>query len=95
MPGWSGITLAPAGTIAWRRLFSGIARPREAKMSRMCSATSLWNSSSTPMISAMASRVMSSWVGPSPPQQITASERSNAWRMVATMRAWLSPTLVW
>ena len=43
----------------------------------------------------MASRVMSSWVGPSPPQQITASLRASAWRMAATMRAWLSPTLTW
>ena len=43
----------------------------------------------------MASRVMSSVVGPSPPQHMTASLRARAWRMALTMRAWLSPTLVW
>ena len=47
------------------------------------------------MTSAIASRVMSSWVGPSPPQTITASLRESARRRLATMRSWLSPTLVW
>src|SRR5207248_6743741 len=41
------------------------------------------------------SRVMSSWVGPSPPQTMTASLRASAWRRASTMRAWLSPTFTW
>src|SRR3954464_33048 len=47
------------------------------------------------MTAAIASRVMSSWVGPSPPQTITASARSSAWRNAPTTRSWLSPTLTW
>ena len=47
------------------------------------------------MISASASRVMSSWVGPRPPQTTTASLRSRARPMAATIRSRLSPTLVW
>ena len=47
------------------------------------------------MTSAMASRVMSSWVGPSPPQTITPSLRARAVRRASTMRAWLSPTAWW
>jgi hypothetical protein len=43
----------------------------------------------------MASLVMSSCVGPSPPQQMTASLRDRAWPMAATILAWLSPTLTW
>ena len=34
------MTVAPSGTIAWRRLFSAIRRPRGANISRMTSATS-------------------------------------------------------
>ena len=43
----------------------------------------------------MASRVMSSWVGPSPPHTSTASDRSSASRSAATMRGRLSPTFCW
>ncbi len=43
----------------------------------------------------MASRLMSSDVGPSPPHTMTASARSMAMRSTDAMRAMLSPTLVW
>ena len=53
----------------------------------------LWSrTSSTPMTSAMASRVMSSWVGPRPPQTMIPSLRASAVRKASTMRSWLSPT---
>ncbi len=45
--------------------------------------------------SAMASRVMSSWVGPSPPQTMTPSLRARAVRKASTIRSWLSPTAWW
>ena len=47
------------------------------------------------MMSAMTSRVMSSCVGPSPPQTMTASLRSSACVMTDLMRSQLSPTFVW
>ena len=47
------------------------------------------------MSSAMTSRVMSSWVGPRPPQTMTASERSTASASAVRMRAGLSPTFAW
>ena len=95
MPGISGIGTAPSGMSAWRRLFAAISRPREANSARIRSAIAGLRIRGTPMTSAIASRVMSSWVGPSPPHKITASLRSSARRMQATMRARLSPTLVW
>ena len=70
--GW-GSPRPPFGTSAWRRLLAGIARPRDMNISRMASARSSRRSSAVPITSAIASRVMSSWVGPSPPQTITAS----------------------
>ena len=42
--------------------------------------------------SAMASRVMSSWVGPRPPHTTTPSLRARAVRRARTIRSWLSPT---
>ncbi len=47
------------------------------------------------MSSAMTSLVMSSWVGPRPPQTMTASERSTASASAVRMRAGLSPTFAW
>ena len=38
---------------------------------------------------------MSSWVGPSPPQTMTPSDRASAVRSASTMRRWLSPTCWW
>src|SRR4051794_20845681 len=88
-----GITSPPSGTSAWRKLFSGNGRPRPPKMARMCSTRSSWRSSPTPITSAIASRVTSSGVGPSPPHTITASARSSSSRTHRTMRSRLSPTL--
>src|SRR5271168_1679743 len=47
------------------------------------------------MTSAMASRVMSSWVGPRPPHMMTPSLRARAVRKARLMRSWLSPTAWW
>ena len=91
--GW-GSARPPSGTSAWRRLLAGIDRPRDRNISRMASARCRRGAPGrSPITSAMASRVMSSWVGPSPPQTITASaslQQSSA--AVSTIRAWLSPT---
>ena len=84
--------LAPFGTIACCKLFSAMVRPREAKSSRITSAMLSWNSSSTPITCAIASRVRSSCVGPSPPHIMTASASSKRARKAATMRSMLSPT---
>jgi hypothetical protein len=85
--------LAPTGISAWRRLLADMTRPRASKMLRILSAIAWSRRISTPITWAITSRVMSSCVGPSPPQQITASLRSNAWRIEASMRPKLSPTL--
>ena len=61
----------------------------------MRSTISASRTSSTFMTSAMASRVMSSWVGPSPPHTMTPSLRASAVRSARTMRSWLSPTAWW
>ena len=79
----------------WQVLLSDIVRPREPNIARMASTIPSSRTSWTPITSAMASRVMSSWVGPSPPQTITASERAAAVRRARTMRRWLSPTAWW
>ena len=90
-----GIASPPFGTSAWRRLLAGIARPRDMNISRMASARSSRRSSAVPITSAIPSRVMSSWVGPSPPQTMTASASVRSERSVSTTRAWLSPTWTW
>src|SRR5664280_981371 len=89
------MTTAPTGTSACRRFESGISRPREENRARIFSTTPSSRSNGTFITSAMASRVMSSWVGPSPPHTITPSLRANAVRRASTMRSWLSPTAWW
>ncbi len=95
VPGIWAMIAPPAGTSAWRRLFSGNDRPRDSNIARILSSSSGSRTSSTPMTSAMTSRVMSSWVGPRPPHTMTASDRSSAMRSAEAMRSALSPTLVW
>jgi hypothetical protein len=85
---------APIGISACRRLFADMVRPRISKRRRILSAIG-WSRRIGAHDLAMTSRVMSSCVGPRPPQQITASLRSSAWRMQASMRPKLSPTLTW
>ena len=89
------MTVAPSGTSAWRVLLSAISRPRDANMAAMRSTIASSRTSVTFITSAMASRVMSSCVGPSPPHTMTASLRASAVRRASTMRSRLSPTLVW
>ena len=86
---------APTGTSAWRRLFSGMARPRALNMRSIRPTIASSRSIDVFITSAMASRVMSSWVGPNPPQTMTPSLRESAVRSASTMRAWLSPTAWW
>ena len=95
VPGCCGIGDAPTGTMAWRKLFSGIGRLRLANMERIRSAMRSSSTNSTPITDASTSRVMSSCVGPRPPHTMTASLRSSASRNASSMRSQLSPTLVW
>ena len=87
-----GMRVAPSGTSACRRLVSGISRPRLENIVRIASTTVSSRWSGTFITSAIASRVMSSWVGPSPPHTMTASLRASAVRKANTIRSWLSPT---
>src|SRR5579872_435637 len=86
---------APRGTSAWRALLSGMARPREENSSAILATIAGSRSSGTFMTSAMASRVRSSWVGPSPPHTITPSLRASAVRSARTTLDVLSPTAWW
>ena len=70
-------------------------RPRASKKPAMTSTIAWSRTSGTFMTSAMASRVMSSWVGPSPPHMMTPSLRASAVRRASVMRSWLSPTAWW
>src|SRR5438105_5365848 len=90
-----GMKAAPSGMSAWRALLSAISRPRAPKKARMFSTMASSRRRGTFMTSATASRVMSSWVGPTPPHTMTASLRARAERSASTMRPRLSPTLVW
>jgi hypothetical protein len=94
VPAWR-MSVAPRGTSAWRSLFAVMGRPRSSKNAAMSASTDASRSRGTPITSAIASRVMSSCVGPSPPQVITPSLRANAVRSASTMRSWLSPTAWW
>src|SRR5262245_38489704 len=87
------MTSPPLGTSAWRRLFPGMGRPRPPKIRAISSTSSSRRSSSTPITSAIASRVTSSGVGPRPPHTITASARSSSSCRHCTIRPRLSPTL--
>src|SRR5581483_4900133 len=89
------MTVAPTGTSAWRSLLGDISRPRARNMAAMRSTISGSRSMGTFITSAMASRVMSSWVGPRPPHTMTASLRERAMRRACTMRSRLSPTFTW
>src|SRR5579875_1873877 len=86
------MTVAPTGTSAWRRLFAGMARPRAKNSSSMRRTSASWRTRGTPITSAIASRVMSSWVGPRPPVTMTPSLRASAVRSARTIRSLLSPT---
>ena len=79
-----GSTSAPRGTIAWRRLMSGIVMPRRAKRSRIRSTIDSSTSSAIPSARATASRVMSSSVGPRPPVTTIRSAQASA---LSTTRA--------
>jgi hypothetical protein len=66
VPRVCGMIVAPRGTSACRRLFSGIARPRAPNIARIFSTIASSRSNSTFITSASAARVMSSWVGTEP-----------------------------
>ena len=86
MPIGFGMASPPTGTSACRRLFAGMSRPRIPNRRAMCSMSSSRRSSATPMSSAMASRVTSSCVGPSPPHTMSASAPRRRSRIAPTIR---------
>jgi len=92
VPMTCGITEAPRGTSACRALLAAMVRPRASKKLAMRWAISGSRTKGTFMTSAMASRVMSSCVGPRPPHTMTPSLRASAVRNASVMRRWLSPT---
>jgi hypothetical protein len=85
-------TVAPRGTIACRRLISGIVMPRRAKRSRMRLTISSSTSSGASSTRATASRVTSSSVGPSPPVTTMRSAQLNASCSRRASSATSSPT---
>ena len=92
----SGTTYrAPSGTSACRRLLAGISPRYLANRSRSIVSSSGCRTIPTPITRAIASRVMSSPVGPRPPVTRTTSTRSAAAPSVATIRSMLSPTTEW
>ena len=85
--------IVPEGMIvACLMLRAGMSLPRPAKKARSVAAAPGSTRASSPTARAMASRVMSSSVGPRPPVQMTTSERSSAVRISPPSRSTLSPT---
>ncbi len=69
-------TIAPRGTIACRRLISGICQPRAANRRRIASVIDVdLRTAAAPGAAATTSRVRSSSVGPRPPVNTTRSAR--------------------
>ena len=69
-----GMTVAPDGHVGLAQVVRRPCAGLGARTSRGCARrSSSSRTSSTPITSAIASRVMSSWVGPRPPHTITAS----------------------
>ncbi len=94
VPQLFGIASAPSGTSACLRFISAMGMRRASNIARIASSDA--GSRHIPRLhaSAIASRVRSSEVGPRPPHRTTTSARSRARRMHATIRSWLSPTVV-
>ena len=84
------MTDAPTGTSAWRAC-SPAWPGRAGEEPGDALDDLLVAHQGTFMTSAMASRVMSSWVGPSPPQTITPSLRARAVRSASTIRRLVVP----
>ena len=84
---------APRGTCAWRRLTSGIGRPRrcEARLDLRDDRSSIVHRQAE-RPPATTSRVRSSSVGPRPPVRMTRSARVSACRSTSRDRARSSPT---
>ena len=93
VPNPFGMTSAPSGTIACRRLMSGIRAPRAANRWRMPSRIPACSRSARPVTADTASRVRSSSVGPSPPHSTTSSVRASAARRTASRSSRRSPTI--
>ena len=91
VPRGFGIDRPEGTTVACFTFCSGICPPRLSKNARRCASSSGATYGSSPIDSAIASRVMSSSVGPSPPVQSTISERPRAWVIRSTSRWRLSP----
>jgi hypothetical protein len=87
VPKGLSMTLAPRGTIACLRFEADIVRLRLAKKASRWDLMPSFNSSGSPSSSAMDSRVRSSFVGPSPPETRTTSEREAASAMASLITA--------
>lgn len=88
-------TMQPTGIMACLTFTCTIGLFKRAKYASIsCRHVSL-SFSSTPIAAASVSFVMSSCVGPSPPDVIIKSERDNAVLIVCVSRSSLSPTTVW
>ncbi|MPM57454.1 hypothetical protein SDC9_104276 [bioreactor metagenome] len=87
-------TVPPSGTSACFMLFSVITRPRRIKYSSMCFFVSSSVRRGIPSSSHTVSFVISSYVGPSPPEVMTISARFNASVSALISLSRLSPTTV-
>src|SRR5581483_5606694 len=87
-------TVAPAITSACFTLFGDIFQPCSANLRSMACKSSGSRRSLRPSVSATASRVRSSSVGPSPPLKITMSARERAVVLTRTISFKLSPTML-
>ena len=88
------IIVAPSGSMPWISFCWGISRLRRVNMLRTWARASSFMNSRVPVASAMACRVRSSAVGPSPPVAMMTSARPIAWRKTSAMASSRSPTVV-
>ena len=86
------MTRAPAGTIACRRLMAGISMRRDSNRALILAVIRSSSDSGRSSTPATTSRVRSSSVGPSPPQQTTRSALLSANRSAEAISSRSSPT---
>ena len=94
VPRGLGMGRAEGMRVACLMLLSGMGKPRLEKKSLSWRSSSASTASSSLSMAAMASRVRSSAVGPSPPVTRTRSERPQARSRHPLSRSRLSPTWV-
>ena len=94
VPRGLGSTVTEGMTPACFLLVSGISCPRPRKFSSIAAMRSGSSVMVSPNVSAMASRVRSSFVGPRPPVQMMRSERSRHRCSISTISPISSPMMV-